>query len=200
MLGHALPSHARCTHHNTAHRPHRASTQRQCIRTRPPPPSRAKASRRWIFITFRRHSCASTSLACKSEPEVDLYSVSTPCSPHPPPSHANASRRWFCCLSTPFTHPPPPSHAKASRRWFSTTFLHPPPPSRAKASQRVELYGVSTPFSPPPLPLHANTSWGWFYRVSTLVERAGGNFDTVRTSSSTSLACKGKPGGSLITF
>ena len=153
-----------------------------------------------LEVVFDNISASSASLACKSKPEVDLYSVSMSCSPRPPPSHANASRRWFCCLSTLFMHPPPPSHAKASRRWFSTTFLHPPPPSRAKASQRVELYGVSTPFSPPPLPLHANTSWGWFYRVSTPVERARGNFDTVCTSSSTSLACKGKPGGSLIAF
>src|SRR6266568_1120634 len=162
MLGHALPSHAPCTHHNTAHGPHPASTQWQCIRTRPPPPSHTKVSRRWIFIMFRCHSHASTSLMCKSELEVDLYSVPMPCSPCPPPSHANTSQRWFYCLLMLFMHPPPPSHAKVSRRWFSMTFLCPPPPLCAKVSWRVELYGVSTPFSPPPPPLHANTSGGGF--------------------------------------
>ncbi|KAF8957649.1 hypothetical protein BDZ97DRAFT_96757 [Flammula alnicola] len=66
----------------------------------PPPPSHAKTRRRWFLLHFDAVCASSTSLACKSKPEVDLYGVSTPFSHLPPPSHANASRRWFCRVST----------------------------------------------------------------------------------------------------
>ena len=39
------------------------------------------------------HAASSTSLACKSEPEVGLCRISTPFT-CPPPSHVKASRRW----------------------------------------------------------------------------------------------------------
>ena len=83
-----------------------------------PPPPHAKASRRWSFLaistvfhhhhlprtqkragggffTFRLHVPNTTSLACKSEPEVVFFSRFNNVSPTPPPSYAKASRRWF---------------------------------------------------------------------------------------------------------
>src|SRR6266567_4712029 len=57
-----------------------------------PPPSHAW---RWVLCRFVPFRIAATSLACKSEMEVDFYVVSTPFAPPPPPSHARASRRWI---------------------------------------------------------------------------------------------------------
>ena len=57
----------------------------------PPPPSRAKARRRWPFMGFRPRSRPTTSLACKSEVEVGFCGVSTPFGTPPPPSRASAS-------------------------------------------------------------------------------------------------------------
>jgi len=71
-----------------------------------PPPSHARASRRWHFDAV---------LIC------------------PPPSFAKWARDD---ISTLFSHPPPPSLARASRRWHFNTVLTPPPASLARASQR----------------------------------------------------------------
>ena len=59
----------------------------------PPPPSHAKASRRWCFSCFD--------------------SVS----PTPPPSHAKASRRYFFHILT--SRPPPPSFTRIDADSFS---------------------------------------------------------------------------------
>jgi len=63
-----------------------------------PPPSRARANRRWI------------------------YDVSMPFSPPPPPSHTRASRRWIFDVSMPSSPPPPPSHIRASPRRILSHF------------------------------------------------------------------------------
>ena len=75
---------------------------------------------------------ATTSFACNSDPELVLYGVSTPFAP-PPPSHPTASWRWFYGVLMQSAPLPPPLHAMASSRWF--------------------LYGVEMPFTPPSPPL-----------------------------------------------
>jgi len=83
-----------------------------------PPPSHPNASRRWTclafqyvchhyylprvqtrtgggpFDVFNATATASTPLASKCEPAVDLSGVSTRLAPPPPPSHPNTSQRW----------------------------------------------------------------------------------------------------------
>jgi len=95
-------------------------------------------------------------LARKSEPEVDPYSVAMPFPP--PPSGTVSTTSTFSVyktepemdlygVSTLFTPPPPPSHAMASRGW---------------------IHGISVPFPHFPPPLHAKASWRWPLSHSTV--------------------------------
>jgi len=111
--------------------------------------SHAKVRRRCIHVTFRRRShvlylprmrkrteddsvlrfsavrSSSTSLACKSEPEVDLWRFETICMSSTSLACKNEPELGFSCVSTPFACPPPPSHAKASWRFIHVAFrLH----------------------------------------------------------------------------
>ena len=71
----------------------------------PPLPSHAKASWNMFFFMFRPHVTTSTSIACKSEPEVVVFLCFICMSPPPPPSHAKASQRWFfSCVSSTCHH------------------------------------------------------------------------------------------------
>src|SRR6266567_1988187 len=107
----------------------------------PPPPSRAKARRRWVLCLFNPIRAAATSLACNSETEVGFMSFQPLSHHHHLPRIARARWRWIFrgfrpCLcrlhlprvqkrdgggsyvfSTPFLLPPPSSHATARRRW-----------------------------------------------------------------------------------
>jgi hypothetical protein len=91
-----------------------------------PPPSHAKASRRWpsfhvsttcrqchlprtqkragggLLFTFRQHVANATSLACKSEPKVVFFSRFNCISSPPTSSHATVSRRWVFFLFRPY--------------------------------------------------------------------------------------------------
>ena len=165
----------------------------------PPPPSRAKASWRWFFyIVFQRCLSVSASL------------------------HAKAHWRWFLLrfddvhvsstslvyksesevVSTAFQRFSSVLHSLACKRWTLWHFdaVHMSSTSlTCKCEREVDLYGVSILFSSLPPPSHLHARWRWLYRVSMLLECAGGHFDTVCTSS-TSLPCKGSQGGSLIAF
>ena len=108
----------------------------------PPLPSHARPSRGWRFMAFRRHShqlhlprmpdrarsghswcfrvvhTSSTSLACKSKPEVNIHGLLMP---FPPPYTSlacqiepDADVHGILALSMPL---PPPSHARPNW-WF----------------------------------------------------------------------------------
>jgi len=124
-----------------------------------PPPSHAKASRRWfsfhvlttcrqrhlprtqkragggLLFTFRQRVANTTSLARKSELEVVLFSRFNRISPPPPPSHAKASRRWYFFHVSPWFrhyqqhHLCPPRHHL--RRPHPHTKHHPRSPTTA---------------------------------------------------------------------
>jgi len=59
-----------------------------------------------VFFMFQHCLTTTTSLTCKSKPEV-VFSCFDSVSPTPPPSHAKASRRYFFHILT--SRPPPPS-------------------------------------------------------------------------------------------
>jgi hypothetical protein len=75
----------------------------------PPPPSRPKASRRWIYVVFRCRSHVlhlprmqerAASLACRSKSDVDFYRFLMLFAPPPPPSHAGGHFDAVCASST----------------------------------------------------------------------------------------------------
>ena len=56
------------------------------------------------FHRFDLFPTSTTSLACKSEPEVGYFVVSMCFTPKPPPSCANARCRWVISLVRPVSH------------------------------------------------------------------------------------------------
>ena len=166
-----------------------------------PPPSHAKASRRWSFDFVRPPT---SSLACKSEPEEGFNRVSTLFEPSPPPpSCATARRRWVSMgfrprsaprhpprvqqrdaggFSTPFGTPPPPSRPKVRRRWVFDPIRHPTTSIASKSETEMVFCGVSTPFGTQPP--RAFVSWV---------------FEPV-CGATTSLASKSKPGVFFLSF
>jgi hypothetical protein len=127
-----------------------------------------------------------------------------------------------------FAPPLPPSHAKTSRRWIyvvSRRHSHVPHLPRMQERAGGGFFLLSTPFAPPPL-LHAKQVGGHFdtvrasstslacrsksdvdfYRFLMLFapppppSHAGGHFDAVCASSTTSLVCKSEPEVDHITF
>jgi len=115
----------------------------------PPPPSHARASRRWIVLHFGAafstwstlplppsHATASWSwfyvvFWCRSHRHLQqqawggFYGILMQSAPLPPPLHATASLRWFLYgVEMPFTPPSPPS---ADRSCNLMPFVHFPP-------------------------------------------------------------------------
>ncbi|KAF8971927.1 hypothetical protein BDZ97DRAFT_2025976 [Flammula alnicola] len=121
--------------------------------TASPPPSHARARRRRIGFDFRSRRHVSTSLACKSETEVDWFRLSK----LPPPLHLprmqERVRGGLVSIFEAAAASPPPSHARARRRRIGFDFR-----SRRHVSTSLALKSESEVdwfrFSKPPPRLH----------------------------------------------
>jgi hypothetical protein len=118
-------------------------------------PRKQKRTGGALLFMFRRHLAHTTSLACKSEPEVVLSHFDD-ASPTSPPSHAKASRRWsFFRISTP----PCLFHLPCNFRRHLTYST-----SLACTSELVVVFfSYFDATSPTPPPSHAEVSWRWFF-------------------------------------
>jgi len=107
-----------------------------------PPPLRARASWGWIFYYFDAVHAVSTSLACKSEPEVYVCMVSTRSRLLHPPCMQERARGGFLWNFQCRSHP-----------------LRLPRMQERVGGGFLQGFNLFAPASPPS---RANVSWGWF--------------------------------------
>jgi hypothetical protein len=115
--------------------------------------------RKHEFRCFNTIATTTTSLASKSEPEVEFPGVLT--SLPPPPSPSNASQRWFRCHYHHLHLPRVQMRAggglfgRFDVSGINTTSL----------ALKHELEVVSTSLPPSPPPSRPNASWRWSFRA-----------------------------------